>query len=179
MSQFERSRNHLFSLDTTRAFIADAVGNDDRNIAPLSLQDRENFSLPSQEIDARRLSPLKPLSNPLDPNVMRKVPQAVYDAGVYGDASIIPFTTAANVDSLVLQRPSAKRILLIIQVQTGPALQINFDADATNANNCLQINAGGDVFFDARVPQNDIHISSSGVTTGIIVYMNSLIENAT
>lgn len=176
--RFNRSRSHLFAQDWNSRFIAEAVGDDGRNIAPVLLQDTENLSLPSQLIDASRLSSLKPLSNPSDPNVMRKLPQAIYDSGVYGDASIIPFTTAANIDNLVLPRPSAKRIMLIIQVLTGPALQINFDAVATNANNCLQINAGGDVFFDARVPQNDIHISSSGITTGVIVYMNSLIENA-
>lgn len=127
-----------------------------------------------------RLLPQHPIENSDDPAVARQAPQAIYNPGDYGDAAIIPFTTVANTDMVVLQRPKNTRIFMLIQVISGGPLNVAFDSIATVTANCLQIPGGGNLLMDKAVMQNDVHIASSnGPVTGIVSFINTDMKNAT
>jgi len=105
---------------------------------------------------AAPLSFIPPQQN--NPNT---APVAVFDSTGYGNGLIQPIVFAAPGDFLALPRPpSGVRTLLVIEnTIAGFVITFNYDAPAAVGTG-IQIAAGGNVFFDKVVPQNDIHIFS-------------------
>ena len=107
----------------------------------------------------------------------RKVPQATYDAGRYGDFSTVNVFIPANQSALALPRPATKRILLVVQNTTAAPLFYAFDGLADTAS--LSIPAGFTLFLDAAVPQNNLYLFSGAVAVAVPVgFINLDIENA-
>jgi hypothetical protein len=100
------------------------------------------------------------------------MPMPMYDAAMYGDAIVFGVTFAAAGELLVLPRPNAWRIsLLIVNSTVVGNIFYTFDRVADNLS-CVPIVAGGNRLFDLSVPQGDLHIFSSGAGTIIIEYIN-------
>lgn len=97
----------------------------------------------------------------------------ISDPMKYGDMSVIIVAFAAAGDILVLPRPSGKRTLLIVEndLAAPNTIRMNFDKIA-DANSGLRIISGGNAFFDAAVPQNDIHIFAPVAGNVIVTYIN-------
>lgn len=100
------------------------------------------------------------------------LPAPQYIPGFYGDLQVRPVTYIVAGDQLVLPRPvRAQRVLLIVQNSLASGnIIVNFDNPASGINGIF-IAAQGSIIFDNVVPQNDIHIYSSALTTLVIAYM--------
>lgn len=110
------------------------------------------------------------------PDDARRIPQATFNPGHYGEAQSV-IVTVSTTGTLALQRPQFKRTLLIIQNPTGANLLFAFGARPTAGSNFIP--PGGGLLFDAIVPQNDLYLSSSAGPVGIpFTYINADIANA-
>lgn len=99
---------------------------------------------------------------------------AVNDNLRYGDVLTQVFTFAGAGDQVVLPRPTGIRTLLIIEndLAAPNAIRINFDKIA-DANTGLKVVAGGNAFFDAVVPQNNIHVFAPAAGNIILTWINA------
>ncbi len=84
------------------------------------------------------------------------------------------FTFTGAGDQLVLPRPIGTRTLLIIEndLAAPNSIRVNFDKIA-DANTGLRIVAGGNAFFDAVVPQNNIHVFAPVAGNIILTWINA------
>ena len=130
-------------------------------------------------IDESRLQPFRSVLSPdMTPDEARKVPGAVYNPGIYGDMAQLFVTIPSGSDVLAVARPKNTRVMLIIVNNNAANLYFAFDQVA-NAGSC-PIPAGGTAFFDAAVPQNDLHLFYGvGAVTVPIYYMNVDLPAAT
>ncbi len=101
----------------------------------------------------------------------RKVPQAIANPGIYGDMNSLLAPVGAAVDFLAVARPKCIRIMLIIQNPGVGNLFVDFDKQASLQS--MLIVPGGSVFFDAAVPQNDIHLFSTLAVNVPVFFMNT------
>lgn len=115
--------------------------------------------------DIMRLEPMG-LTKP-----MLTAPQPVYQPGKYGDMVVQVFTTTANQDLLVLERPKNERIMLFIQQLSGPNLFYTFGNQAV-VNQCIEMSPGGKDVYDDVVPQNELHATSIGAAVFVVGYIN-------
>lgn len=99
-------------------------------------------------------------------------PAPVYTPGSYGEAVTVPIIFSAAGALLALRRPTAgiRKLLIINNTIAGFAITVGYDG-APNVGNGLQIAAGGNLFFDVVVPQNDIWIFSPAAGTVQLIYM--------
>jgi len=88
----------------------------------------------------------------------RTIPQAIFDPGKYGDILQMPITIPANTSILALQRSVKKRIFLLVENPTGINLYFAFDTAASIVSNYIP--PGGIMWFDAAVPQNNLYLFS-------------------
>lgn len=108
-------------------------------------------------VNAERLVPFSQrLSAGMTPEETRRVPAAIYNGGIYADMVQMLVPLAAGQEALALPRPKNTRILLVIQNPGVSNLYVAFDQVASNA--AMAVPPNGNLFFDAAVPQNDIHI---------------------
>lgn len=130
-------------------------------------------------IDAQRLVPFHAsAADSNDPEVLRRIPQASYTPGLYGDLSILPIQLQASQSLIALQRPRNTRIYLCIQnTLAANVLYANF-GNLADAQNSIQIQPGGNWLFDAAVPQNDLSLFSTAAGTVLVAYINANIEGA-
>lgn len=107
-------------------------------------------------------------------------PQAVFESGRYGDAQCIPFAFAVAGSLLALPRPlkSQRTLLIIVNDLAAGTMRVNFDNPAA-AGIGVPIVAGGNLFMDTKVPQNDIWIFSPGGGIATITFMNVDITDPT
>jgi len=110
----------------------------------------------------------------------RNAPVPVYLSGHYGNVQYLAFTFAVAGNQLVLARPvKAQRVLLVIANDLAAGtMRVNFDAPAAAAIG-IPIVAGGNLFLDVAVPQNDIYIFSPGGGVASVMYLNVDITNPT
>lgn len=108
-------------------------------------------------IDASRLlTPNAVMKEGMPLDLMRRVPTAVMDGGKYGDMVQLTVPIASGADVVAVQRPKNTRVLLIIINNQVANLYVAFDQTASAFS--LPIPPGGALFFDAAVPQNDVHL---------------------
>ena len=164
--------------DVAQRIINEEIGNRDNTRAdPLSYPAQLPGIGQSQMIDPSRLDSLRSVYDPDDPTSLRRVPQAVYEPGRYGDAFLIPYSLPTNGSLLILERPKNKRIYLRISQIQGVPTQVGFGIPANVSSTSLALS--GDLVFDRAVPQNDIYIAALGnPSIGFILYMNRDIETA-
>lgn len=163
-SHFTDSRDGV--MDLARQSVKDAYG---INLVP----DRPNGPN-GQLLDNTRLSPLSGgYTASMSPNEARRVPSAIGNGGIYSDMVQLLVPIPAGTEVLALPRPGNTRILLCVQNTNASNLYIAFDQIA-NASGLL-IPPGGNVFFDAAVPQNDLHVvyGAAADTVVPIFYMNA------
>ncbi len=105
-------------------------------------------------------------------------PLAIFESGRYGDAQLLTFTFAAAGSSLVLPRPlkSQRTLLIIVNDLAAGTMRVGFDNPAA-AGIGVPIVAGGNLFMDVKVPQNDIWVFSPGGGIVSILFMNADITN--
>lgn len=124
-------------------------------------------------VDPARLDPFGALRDPQSPEEQRRVPQAIYNPGIYGDAVQTQGVLASAIDQIVLSRPRSKRVLLIIQ-NTHAANSLRFAFDDDSSFRGIQITAGGNISFSAAVPQNDLHLSGvGGASSYVLMFIHS------
>lgn len=99
-------------------------------------------------------------------------PTATFDPGSYGEAVNLPVIFAGAGALLALRRPTSgiRTLLIIANSIAGFAINIGYDTIPTVASG-LPIAAGGNLFLDQKVPQNDIWIFSPAAGTVQITYM--------
>jgi hypothetical protein len=102
----------------------------------------------------------------------RHLPQAVYDPQKYGDAVMATIPVAAGVDTLALPRAMGARLLLVIYNPTLAPLYYAFGSEATVTS--MPITSGNYAFFDAVVPQNDLHFFNAAGGNIPVQYINAL-----
>jgi hypothetical protein len=105
------------------------------------------------------------------PNI-QKPATTVFDKTKYGNLNIVSFTlAAAATDVIALLRPSQLRVALLILNGIGSAgvINVGFDVPALGPGGSITLPAGGMIFFDAFVPQNDIHISCNTATSFVAI----------
>lgn len=109
-----------------------------------------------------------------------EISQSIFEAGRYGDAQLLSFTFAALGTALVLQRPlkSQRTLLVIVNDLAAGTMRVGFDNPPAAAVG-IPIVAGGNLFFDTKVPQNDIWVFSPGGGVVTILYINADITNPT
>jgi hypothetical protein len=102
----------------------------------------------------------------------------IFNPGLYGDAQVLTLIYAAAGDVLAIPRPATnQRVLLIIVNQLAAGnIMINYDNPGSAASG-IPIAAGGNIFYDTVVPQNDVHIWASAAGTVQVSYMNLDITN--
>jgi hypothetical protein len=103
----------------------------------------------------------------ITPNISEPA-RTIFDKTKYGYVNIVSFTLAtAGVDVLALNRPSQLRVFLLILNSVGSAgvINVGFDVPALGPGGSITLPAGGMMFFDEFVPQNDIHISCNTATS--------------
>lgn len=94
------------------------------------------------------------------PPVVKAAP--TFDLGKYGDIQTYPCIFPAAMDELAILRPtkSVRTFLLVVNSLVIPnIITVNFDAPATPTSG-IQIPAGGNLFMDYFVPQQDVHVYS-------------------
>jgi hypothetical protein len=106
------------------------------------------------------------------PEAARHLPQAVYDPQKYGDAISVTIPLQTAVDMLILTRPMGARLMLVIYNPTVGPLYLSFGSDASVFS--IPITSGSAIFFDAVVPQNDVHLFSAIGGNIPVIYINSL-----
>lgn len=109
------------------------------------------------------------------PQTITPPPAAVVNDPLrYGDVLTQVFTFTGAGDQLVLPRPIGTRTLLIIEndLAAPNSIRVNFDKIA-DANTGLRIVAGGNAFFDAVVPQNNIHVFAPVAGNIILTWINA------
>jgi hypothetical protein len=162
-SNFADSRDG--SLDIARRSVYDAYG----------VKLMPSVSVPQgQLLDSTRLSPLSGgLTASMTPNEARRVPSAVSNGGIYADMVQLLVPLAIGEETLALPRPGNTRVLLCVQNTNASNLFVAFDQIANTSG--LLIPPGGNIFFDAAVPQNDLHIvyGAAVATVVPIFYMNA------
>lgn len=96
-----------------------------------------------------------------------------FQPGLWGDALLQTVVFAAPGNLFVLQRPvRAQRVLLIVVNDLAAAvIRVNFDNPATVGIG-VAIGPGGNLFFDAVVPQNDINIFSPAAGQIHVAWLN-------
>jgi len=124
--------------------------------------------------------PYVPPSAMAEANVTAQLPavQSVYESTRYGEAQVFPVQYAGAGSQLVLQRPQGgKRTLLIIvnDLAVG-VIRVCFDANATAALG-VPIAAGGNMFLDAAVPQQNVFVFSPNAGQVTVCYQNSPIPS--
>ena len=130
-------------------------------------------------IDNERLVPFSQrLTEGQTPEEQRRVPKAVYNAGIYADMVQMAYPLALGQEALVLPRNKTTRVFLMIVNPGISPLYVSFDQVASA--NGLPIPAGGNFLADASVPQNDIHIlygGATGLTVPIFFMLADLSSN--
>jgi hypothetical protein len=118
-------------------------------------------------IDEGRLLPPRGQSSPS---------QRVTDGQKYG--SVTNLSGVGSVaDQLVLAKASSTRVFLAVQNNdTVQNLFVAFGGVAT-AGSGVKIAPGQTLFFDAFVPQDDIHIVADGGTPAFVVFYSNKGEN--
>lgn len=94
----------------------------------------------------------------------------IYDNYRYGDAVHLP--CIAGADDVVLPGAGSIRVLCVIQNQSVNDVYFAFGCDATLANGVslgIRLAAGGTGFYDAFVPQNDLHLFSAVAGSFVLV----------
>lgn len=106
--------------------------------------------------------------------------QGIYESGRYGDAQLLSFTFAVAGVALVLPRPlkSQRILLVIVNDLAAGTMRVGFD-NPSAAGIGIPIVAGGNLFMDVKVPQNDIYIFSPGGGIASVLFINSDITNPT
>ena len=99
-------------------------------------------------------------------------PAPSYEPGAYGEAVNLPIVFAAAGALLALRRPTSgiRSLLIIANSIAGFAITVGYDT-APTVGSGLPIAAGGNLFLDQKVPQNDIWIFSPAAGTVQITYM--------
>ena len=100
----------------------------------------------------------------------RHMPQAVYEDGRYGDIVTQLVQVPAGADIIALQRPKFTRVFLLLFNPTLANLYVGFDTQSSIG--ALPIPPGGNLFFDAFVPQNDIHLFAAAASAIPLLYAN-------
>lgn len=115
-------------------------------------------------------------SVPVLPETARKVPQATFSPGEFSDATELLIPLAGAVNSLAVQRPRTTRVLLIISNPTALPLFFAFGQGATLNSNFIP--AGGSLFMDRAVPQNDVYLFSTPGGNIPVTFTNSDVSHA-
>jgi len=95
---------------------------------------------------------------------------AVFEPAKYGDIIQQNPVLPAGVDVLVLPRPTITRTFLFIQNTTAGIIYFAFGQQANLQSG--QIQAGGNLFMDAFVPQNDVHLYAPVLSSIPLLYSN-------
>lgn len=105
------------------------------------------------------------------PDVARKIPQSTFEPSRYGPWVPLSIPLVANQDTVALTRPHGLRVLLVIYNSTLGPLFFSFDQEASAQS--MPILAGNYAFFDAVVPQNDLHLMAPAGGQVPIGYINT------
>lgn len=160
--------------DVVSGNVTDAIGVTHSIRAPSGMRQMPVGNI----IDEQHLTPFSSADLPVDdPRIVRRIPQAGYTPGQYGDMIVIPVNIVAGTDLLALPRPTKTRIHLLIQnTLAANVLYYTFDNPASTING-IQIQPGGNAFYDQVVPQNDLHLFASVSGIILLAYINVDIEN--
>ena len=128
--------------------------------------------------------PLAPLNIPAQEVANTPLPQSRQQTAAitiperYGDMIVQNIAYAASGDIFILPRPTGKRaFLLIINELAAPnQARVNFDKPA-DVNSGFPIDAGGNVLFDAAVPQNDLHVWTAAAGTITVAFINVAVSS--
>lgn len=128
--------------------------------------------------DQRNLSRAERSITPdMTPEQLRKVPQANFNPGQYGDMQQLQVALIDGVDKLVLSRSHNTRIFLLVFNPNAASLYFGWDQVAGTSS--IPIPPGGNLFFDQAVPQNDLHLFYAGANVNVpIQYMVVDLANA-
>ena len=164
---FRSSRNSQgMVIPSEAAFVSDALRNRSQFLGPqgptLGNTFYENVTGPVPQT----------ITADTSAEAARHMPQAVYDPQKYGDAVMATIPVAAGVDTLALPRAMGARLLLVIYNPTLAPLYFAFGSEATVTS--MPITSGNYAFFDAVVPQNDLHFFNAAGGNIPVQYINAL-----
>jgi hypothetical protein len=119
------------------------------------------------ERDALRGRPTTPSAIPAESIL------PVADQARFGDMQTLPVTVTAAGNVAALDRPSFRRVLLIVNnLLVGNTINFAFDR-AADAVTGVPIIAGGNVFFDNAVPQGQLNVFIPVAGTILVSFINA------
>jgi hypothetical protein len=112
----------------------------------------------------------------LPPSGQSKPATRVTDGQKYGSVTNLS-GSGTTADQLVLARSSSTRVFLAIQNNdTTNNLFVAFGGSATTGSG-IKIAPGQTLFFDAFIPQDDIHVVADAGTPAFVVFYSNKGEN--